>query len=103
MAPSHLVTDAQLAFARDINLDLLDDSRIDIVSALDPVHRAIAFKFQLRELVLVSANDFADLIADRTRIDLDVIMRRCQFSQQCFGDFAIGWNNDLTILSVYDV
>ena len=53
MAPSHLVTDTQLAFARDINLDLLDDSRIDIVSALDPVHRAIAFKLQLRELVLV--------------------------------------------------
>ena len=30
-------------------------------------------------------------------------MRRCQFSQQRFCDFAISWNDDLTILGINDV
>ncbi len=53
--------------------------------------------------MLIRANDFADPVADRTRIDLDVIVRRRQLSQQCLGDFAIGRDNDLTILGVYDI
>ena len=80
MASSHLVTDAQFALARDINLDLLNDSGIDIVAALYAVCRPIAFKLQLRELVLVRTNDFANSIADRTRIDLDMIVRHRQLS-----------------------
>ena len=53
--------------------------------------------------MFVRANDFPDLIADRARIDLDVIVRRRQLSQQRLRDFAIGWNNDLAVLGVYDV
>jgi hypothetical protein len=30
-------------------------------------------------------------------------MRRRQLAQQRFGDLAIGWNNDFTVLSVYDI
>ena len=103
MASSHLVAYAQLPLARDIDLNLFDNSWVDVVAALYPVCRAIAFELQLRKLVLVRANDFTDSVAYRTRIDLHVIMRRRQFAQQCFGDFAIGWNNDLTVLGVYDV
>ena len=101
--PAILSPTESLRLRRDINFDLLDDARIDIVSALDPIHRAIAFELQLRELVFVRADDFANLVADRARIDLDVIMRRCQFSQQRLGDFAIGWDDDLTSLGVHDV
>src|SRR5206468_10318719 len=103
VATSHLIAHAQFALAGGVNFDLFDDSRVDIVTAFHPVHGAIAFEFQLRELVFVGANDFADLIANRTRIDLDVIVGRRQLSQERFGDLAIGWNDDLAVLGVYDI
>src|SRR5207245_9971418 len=34
VATSHLISDAQLALARDINFDLLDDAAIDVVASL---------------------------------------------------------------------
>src|SRR6202035_1929990 len=98
VAPGHLVTDAQFAFARDVNFDLLDDSRVDIVTAFYPVHGAVAFELELGELVFICANDFPDLIADWARIDLDVIVCCRQLSQERFGDLAICWDNDLAVL-----
>src|SRR6266566_9326663 len=81
VATSHLISDAQLALARDINFDLFDDAGIDIVAALHPIHRTLAFELQLRELVLIRADDFTDLVTDRTRIDLDVIVNYRELPQ----------------------
>ena len=53
--------------------------------------------------MLIRANDFPDFIANRTWIDLDVIVRRRQLSQERFGDLAIGRNYDLAVLRVYDI
>src|SRR4029077_8303144 len=99
----HFVADTELAFAGDVNLDLLDDARFDLLAAFHAVRRAIPFKLQFGELVLVSADDFADPIPNRAGIDLDVIVGSRQFPQQRFRDFAIGRDNDFTALGIYDV
>ena len=53
--------------------------------------------------MLIVADDVEDPVADGTRIDLDVIMSRRQFSHQAFGDVAIGRNENFASLGVYDV
>src|SRR5207249_8973893 len=57
VATSHLISDAQLSLARDINFDLLNDAGIDVVATLYSVHRTLALDLQLSELVLVRADD----------------------------------------------
>ena len=37
MAASHLVSNAQLALARNVNLNLFDNSRIDVIAAFNAV------------------------------------------------------------------
>ena len=103
MTARHLVADAQLALAGDIDFNLLDDSRFDLLAALYAVGRAVPFELQFRELVLVRGDDLTDSVANRAWIDLDVIVRRRQFSQKCFRDLAIGGDNDLAGLGVYNV
>jgi hypothetical protein len=49
--------------------------------------------------VLIVADDVEDHVADGTRIDLDVIMSRRQFSHQAFGDVAIGRNDNFASLT----
>ena len=53
--------------------------------------------------MFVVSDDFADLIANRARIDLDVVVNVRQFAKQCLGDLAIRGNNDFAGLGVYDV
>ena len=103
MTACHLIADTQLALARDINLDLLDDPRIDIISALHSIRRALAFELQLREFVFIRGDDLTDFVTDRTRIDLDMIVNHRELSQQCLRDFAISRNNDFASLSIYDI
>src|SRR5262249_1408883 len=103
MTAGHFVADAELALAGDINFDLLDNPRFDLLAAFDAVSSAILFELQLGELVFVSANDFPDPIANRARIDLDVIVGSCQLSQKRLRDFAIGRDDDFTALGVYYV
>ena len=103
MTARHFVADTELALAGDVNFDLLDDPRFDFLAAFHAVRRAIPFELQLGELVFVSANDFADPIPNRARVDLDVIVGSRQFSQKRFRDFAIGRDNDFTGFGVYDV
>ena len=81
MAARHLVADAQLAFTCDINFDLLDDPRFDLLAAFDAVGRTIPLKLKLRELMLVRANDFSNPVPNRAWVDLNVIVRRRQLSQ----------------------
>src|SRR5437870_6161548 len=50
VATSHLISDAQLALARDINFDLLDDAGIDVVATLYSIHRTLALDLQLPNL-----------------------------------------------------
>src|SRR5207248_11747176 len=100
---AHLCDCISLSLARDIDLCSLYVPGFYVATALDAICCAIALELELGELMLIRANDFAYPVADRTRIDLDVIVRRRQLSQQCLGDFAIGRDNDLTILGVYDV
>src|SRR5205814_10687722 len=83
-----LVADAELALAGDVNFDLFDDSRFDLLAAFHTVRRTISFELQLGELVFVSANDFPDPISNRAGIDLDVIMRGRQSSQERLRAFA---------------
>src|SRR4029077_11020285 len=78
----HLIADTQLALARDVNLYLLDNPRIDIISALDSIHRALAFELQLRELVFIRCDDLTDFITDWAWIDLDMIVNYRELSQQ---------------------
>ena len=96
----HLVTDRELALRGDVDLDLLDDAGIDVVAALDLVHRALVLEFELGELVLKLADDLADLVADRRRIDLDVIVDAGQLAQQGLGDLAVGRDDDFAGLGV---
>ena len=84
----------ELALRGDENLDLLDDAGIDVVAALDAVHRALALEFELVELVLERADDLADLVPDRRRIDFDVIVNRRQLAQQRLGDLAVRRDDD---------
>src|SRR5262249_9361302 len=86
--------------AGDVNFDLLDDSRFDLLAALYPVGRAVAFELQFGELVLVCSDDFTDSVPNRTWIDLDVIVRGRQFSQECFRYCSIRRTNDLAGLGV---
>ncbi len=74
VAAGHLVTDRELALGGDVDLDLLDDAGVDVIAALDAVHRALVLDFELGELVLELADDLADLVADRRGIDVDVIV-----------------------------
>ena len=46
------------------------------------------------------ADDFADLVADRARVDVDVIVNAGQLAQQRLGDLAVGRNDDLAGLGV---
>src|SRR5207237_177369 len=75
----------------------------DLLAALYAVGRAVPFELQFGELVLVRADDLTDSVPNRAWIDLDVIVRRRQFSQKCFRNFAIGRDNDFTGLGVYNV
>ena len=103
MPARHLVADAQLALARDENFDLLDNAGVDVVAAFDPIHRAFPLELELGELVLVLRDDFADLVSNRARIDLDVIVRHRQFAEQRLGDLAVGRDDDFAGLGVHDV
>ena len=55
VAAGHLVADGELALGGDVDLDLLDDAGIDVVAALDAVHRAFALDLELVELVFEAA------------------------------------------------
>ena len=52
--PAILSPTRQLALAGDVNFDLLDDAGVDVVAALDAIHRAFALELELGELVFVS-------------------------------------------------
>src|SRR5205085_8818081 len=103
VAARHLVADAELALAGDENFDLLDDARIDVVAAFDAIHRALTFQLQLRELVFVARDNLPDLVPDRARIDLDVIVNRGQLPQQRLRDLAIRRDNDLAGFGVHHI
>ena len=103
VASGHFVADAQLALACDVNFDLLDDARIDVVSAFDAIHRALAFEFKLGELMFVGSDDLPDFVPDRARVDLDMVVNVGQFAQQRLGDFAIGRNDDLAGHSIDNI
>ena len=45
-------------------------------------------------------DDLADLVADRRRIDLDVIVNHRQLAQQRLGDLAVGRDDDFAGLGV---
>ena len=100
MTSRHLVADADsLRLLRDVNFDLLDDAGIDVVAAFDAIHRALTLELELGELVFVRSDDLADLVPDRARIDLDVIVNLRQLAQQRLGDLAIGRDDDFAGLA----
>jgi hypothetical protein len=76
----HFVADTELAFAGDVNFNLLNDPRFDLLTAFHAVRRAISFELQLGKLVFVSANDLPDPIPYWAGIDLNVIVGGRQFS-----------------------
>ena len=100
VAAGHLVADRELALRGDVDLHLLDDAGIDVVAALDAVHRALVLELELGELVLELADDLEDLVADRRRIDVDVIVDRRQLAQERLGDLAVGRDDDFAGLGV---
>ena len=95
VAAGHLVADAELALAGDVDLHLLDDAGIDLVAAFHAVHGAFLVGVQFRELALVALDDLLDLVADRARVDVDVIVHARQLAQQRLGDLAVGRDDDL--------
>src|SRR4029077_10874790 len=90
----HFVANTELALASDVNFDLFDYPRFDLLAAFHAVRRPIPFELQLGELVFVSANDFPDPVPNWAGIDLDMIVGSRQFSQKRFRDFSIGRDND---------
>src|SRR5262249_35057555 len=99
----HFVANTELALAGDVNFDLLNNPRFDLLAAFHAVRRAIFFELQFRELVFVSADNFPNPVPNRAGIDLDVIVRGRQFAQKRFRDLAIGRDNDFTALGVHYV
>ena len=53
--------------------------------------------------MFVGSDDLADLVADRARIDLDVIVNHRQLAQQRLRDLAIRWNDDLAGFGVHHI
>ena len=53
--------------------------------------------------MLKLADDFTDLIPDRRRIDVHVIVNAGQLAQQGLGNFAVGGNDDFARLRINDV
>ena len=96
----HLVANAQLTFAGDIDLHLLDDARINVVATLDAIKRALLFEIQLSEFVFKRTDYLMNLVSYRARIDVDMIVNTSQFPQQRLGYLSVRRNNDFTCLSV---
>src|SRR6478609_8920277 len=55
------------------------------------------------KLVFVRSDDLPDLVPDRARVDLDVIVNRRQLAEQGLGDFAVRRDDDLAGLGVHHV
>src|SRR5271166_2866581 len=99
----HLIADTQLALARDVDFNLLDDARIDVVAAFDAIQRSFLLEIQFGKLVFERADDLTNLVPDRARIDVDVIVHPGELPKQCLGNLPIGRNDYFTGLGVYDV
>jgi hypothetical protein len=65
MTASHLVTDGELAFRGNEDFDLLDDPRINVVTAIDFLQRTFVLEFEFSKLVFKLTDDFTNLVPDR--------------------------------------
>ena len=100
VASGHLVADAELALAGDVNLDLLDDAGIDVVAAFDAAEVLVALVVEVDKLVLELADDLVDFVPDRARVDFDVVVNRRELPQELLRDLAVGRDDDLAGLRV---
>ena len=100
MTSRHLVTHAQLLLAGDEDLHLLDDAGFGIFAALQPQRHVLAVILELGKLRAVFADDGADLLLNRAGIDRNHVIGRRQLAQQCFGDLAVGGDDDLPCLAI---
>src|ERR1700745_816566 len=57
VSSGHLIANTELPLTGDIDLDLLNDSWVDIIATLDPIKRAILLQVELSELVFEGADD----------------------------------------------
>src|SRR5262245_38213758 len=94
MASSHLIANAQFAFAGDINLHLLDDTRIDIVPALDSVERTLFLEVEFSKFVFKRTDDLPNLVTNGARIDVYMIVDTSELAEQRFSDLSIRRNDD---------
>ena len=103
MTARHLVTDGKLALAGDEDLDLLDDSGIDVIAALDATEALLLLVVEVGKAVLELTDDLTDLVADRAWVDLDDIIDTSELAQEHLGDLAVGRDDDLAALAVDNV
>ncbi len=73
----HLVTNGQFALCAHKDFNLLDHPGINLVATLDLVKAALTICIKLSESPFEGADDFKDLVTDRTRIDFDVVVDCC--------------------------
>ena len=99
----HLVSDGKLALAGDEDLDLFNDTGINIIAAFDATEVLFLLILKVGEAVLELTDDLADLVANRTRVDLNHAVDAGQFTQEHLGDLAVGGDDDLAGLAVDDV
>ena len=103
MASGHLITHRKLTLGGDIDLDLLDDTGIELFTGFDAIHFLVVLALQFIKALFELADDLADLVADRRRVDLDPIIDICQLLQQRLGDLAVGRDDDLASLTIENV
>ena len=100
VATGHLVADRKLALGGDVNLHLLDHARINVLAGFGAADFLVVLHLQLVELLLKLADDLVDLVADRRRVDLDLVIDLRQLAQQRLGDLAVRRDDDLAGLGV---
>jgi hypothetical protein len=100
VAAGHFVTNAELALAGNIDLNLLNDTGIDVVTAFNAAEVGIAIIVQVDKLVFELTNDFVDLVANWARIDFDVVVNARQFAKELLRDSALAIKPFTTVAAV---
>ena len=92
----HFVADRKLAFGSNEDLHRFDDPRFKVISRFNAFHFLIMLHLQIVKALFVGTDDLVDFVTNGRWIDLDTIVNTGEFSQQGFGNLAVGRNNDFT-------
>ena len=103
MTTCHLIPNGKLPFRGDVHLNLLDNPWVDVITALELVHRVFVLLIELLEAGLKLGNNLTDFVANRRGINIHVIVHKRELAQQRLGNLAVSGDDDFTRLRIHDV